>query len=434
MNRIKNIYIIDWLLVDFKGHCFVEATALRDAAEKLGLDARIIANAKADKTTARENNIILQSSDFSLHPPLWIKFLWKCIEVLKGKKEVTDEKNKNGKTSAPVGKINLSWKQNLKLMINKTLLRKLFKSYWIEKTFDDFFRDLPDEPESIYLFQTSSFYMMSNILRGLSRNQLDLRVVFSSHCKLPETEINEILMILENLKLTVEPAFFWSSEIYVKKYIDMGLPAGLLPIPQPGWSKYLNFPTEKNKFLTLSFIGLSAYNKGFHLLPELVKKVRQHFPQQKFQFDIQYSPVPKFDKYYELTASTYSILQNMDVNLISESLDNEAYYGLLSRSDIILQPYQTDSSMPHYASGDTSGILIEAMARGKIPIVPADTWLSMQVETFNSGKIFSGNDDFFSKTIEAVNEFDKLKSVAEANKEYWSRRHCPEQVIKTIIN
>ena len=186
----------------------------------------------------------------------------------------------------------------------------------------------------------------------------------------------------------------------------------------------------------MTFLGHSAYRKGFHLLPELIKKIRNHFPQKKFQFDIQYSIIPKndkYDKYFKIIKSTYSKLQKMDINLISKSLDNEEYYNLLSRADIILMPYQTDVSVQHHVLGGTSGIVLETMARGKIPIVPANTWLSLQVEKFNSGKIFSGNDDFFSKTIEAINEFDTLKPIAEANKEYWSKLHCPEQLIKTIL-
>jgi glycosyltransferase involved in cell wall biosynthesis len=436
MNKVKKIYIIDGFLVDFNGHPFMEATALRDATENLGIDAQIIGSKEANKEIALENNILPLVPDLSFCPPVWLQFFWKCIECLREKNELNVTENQE--ISVPIEKQNLSWKQKLKCMVKKTPLRKLLVSYWLDKPYNNILKNLPKDPDSLYLFQTSSFHTINHVLRELDKNKLDLRIVFSSHANITENDIRKIIALCKKLKLTTAPAFFWSSEIHVKKYHDIGLhSAKLLPIPQPGWSKFLNISNGKNKDFTLTFLGHSAYRKGFHLLPELIKKIRKYFPQKKFQFDIQYSKIPKNDKYDKhtpLIESTYSILQKMDVNLISESLDNEAYYNLLNRADIVLMPYQTDSSSQHHVLGATSGILLETMTRAKIPIVPANTWLSLQLEKFNSGKIFSNNEDFFSKTIEAINEFDSLKSIAEKNKEYWIKLHCPEQVIKTILS
>ncbi|MDD5599773.1 MAG: hypothetical protein PHV82_17645 [Victivallaceae bacterium] len=411
MNTIKKIYIIDIFLTDYRGHYYAEAAALRDGAANLGLDAQIVGSPKLDKETARRENILPLAPDYVFCAPFVFRHLWEFTGFLR--------RNKNPIFAGPKAAV-LS-------------LIRILTSYWFEKPFDDFFRKLPDEPESLYLFQTASFFVINRILHALQKNKPDLKTVFSSHFKMNESEINEIMNQAAKLSPAAAPKFFWSSEIHVKEYHDMGFQAAkLLTIPQPGWRRYLNTPVRKNACLTLTFIGDSAYRKGFHLLPELIEKLRKYFPSQKFRFDIQYSPI-KFSKRSNLIRSSCRRLQKMDVNLITGKLNSASYYDLLNRSDIILQPYQVDSSNPQYRYGGTSGILLEAMARGKIPVVPADTWLSAQVEKFNSGKIFSGNNDFFAKVIEAVNELDSLKAAAESTREYWSKLHNPEHVVKTIL-
>jgi glycosyltransferase involved in cell wall biosynthesis len=410
MNTIKKIYIIDIFLTNYGGHYYAEATALREAAGSLAVKAQIVGSPKVDKLAAAKGKILPLAPDYAFYMPFCFRHFRKFTEFL----------NKNSlfaKTKATM----------------LSLIRK-GTSYWFEKPFDDFFRNIPKEPESIYLMQTSSFFVINRMLCALQKNKLDLKIVFSSHFMMSESEVKEIMTQLQQLNLTIAPKFFCSSEIHVKKYHAMGFQAAeLLTIPQPGWSRYLNMPVQESDCLTLTFVGQSFYRKGFHLLPELVEKLRKHFPEKKFQFDIQYSTI-RFNKRRRLIESTYRRLQKMDVNLITEKLDCDEYYNLLNRSDIVLQPYLLEERNPQYMLGGSSGILLEAMARGKIPVVPANSWLSLQVEKFNSGKIFSGKDDFFSKVIEAVNEFDDLKQIAETNKEYWSKLHCPENLIKTILS
>ena len=403
MNKVKKIYIIDIFLTNYGGHYYVEASALREGAGNLAVDAQIVGSPQIDKEAASKGQILPAGPDYAFYMPFGFRHFRKLIDFFKPK------------------------------ATSLSLLKKL-TSYWFEKPFDDFFRNIPNDSESIYLLQTSSFFVINRMLCALQKNQLDLKIVFSSHFMMSEPEVNEIIAQLQTLNLTTAPKFFFSSEIHVKKYRAMGLhSAELLTIPQPGWSRYLNMQSQEKDCLTFTFLGQSFYRKGFHLLPELVERLRKHFPDKKFQFDIQYSPI-RFNKRSRLIKSTYRQLRKMGVNLITEKLDCDAYYDLLNRSDIVLQPYLLDERYPQYIHGGTSGILLEAMARGKIPIVPANSWLSMQVEKFNSGKIFSGNDDFFSKTIEAVEEFDDLKQIAETNKEYWSKLHCPENLIKTILS
>ena len=208
MNKVKKIYIIDMFLSNFEGHYFVEATALHEASKNLGLDAQIIGNPQIDKEIARKNNILPIAPAFAFYAHLYFNYLWK-------------QKSKKTLFS--------------KLKLDKTPLFKFFTSRWLEKPVDDFLYDLPKEPDSLYLFQTSSFFVISSILRGLLSNKLDLQLVFSLHVKMSEAEISKINRLLEELKLTVTPKFFCSSEIYVKEYHN----TGLIPICIQRYNKYI---------------------------------------------------------------------------------------------------------------------------------------------------------------------------------------------------
>ncbi len=66
------------------------------------------------------------------------------------------------------------------------------------------------------------------------------------------------------------------------------------------------------------------------------------------------------------------------VVLVEYQLDRASYLQTMAAADVLLMPYTPDSH-----SGLTSGILVEAIAAGKVPLVATGTWLADELERFN---------------------------------------------------
>jgi hypothetical protein len=77
------------------------------------------------------------------------------------------------------------------------------------------------------------------------------------------------------------------------------------------------------------------------------------------------------------SSNIHAIPGGIEVQLIDDFLPREVYCEWMQRSDMILLPYDPDS----YAQR-TSGIFVECIAAGKIPIVTEDTWMAKELLKF----------------------------------------------------
>jgi hypothetical protein len=73
-----------------------------------------------------------------------------------------------------------------------------------------------------------------------------------------------------------------------------------------------------------------------------------------------------------------AIPDGMKLELINDALSPSEYAMWLFKSDMILLPYDA-----HYYREETSGIFIEAVVAGKIPVVSDDTWMAFELRKYN---------------------------------------------------
>lgn len=85
MNKIKKIYIIDIFLTNYGGHYYVEASALREGAGNLAVDAQIVGSPQIDEGAASKGQILPIGPDYAFYMPFGFRHFRKLIEFLKPK-------------------------------------------------------------------------------------------------------------------------------------------------------------------------------------------------------------------------------------------------------------------------------------------------------------------------------------------------------------
>ena len=98
-------------------------------------------------------------------------------------------------------------------------------------------------------------------------------------------------------------------------------------------------------------------------------------------------------------------IKPVDVSRITvkyfSNLNKTQYHNFFKKSDFILLPYEQESYKLK-----TSGIFVETIIFGKIPIVTSDTWMANQLKMFNLRELIVDNWGFFklSKLLKDINK------------------------------
>src|SRR5258708_23270671 len=145
-------------------------------------------------------------------------------------------------------------------------------------------------------------------------------------------------------------------------------------IPVPIEPKRFKRPNEliASRPIRIVFLGQARLTKGFHLLPEICRQLRD--ANQDVTFTIQ-CQVGEFDQQHDqkiIAAASQLKKQTSDrVTLIESSIGYEADLQAFPSADVVLLPY---SSQTYRDSA--SAIFVEALAAAKIVVLPADTWMA----------------------------------------------------------
>lgn len=175
------------------------------------------------------------------------------------------------------------------------------------------------------------------------------------------------------------------------------------------------------------FLGHSCMRKGLQFMPTICSAVRSHRPDVTFDVQVNYSPEyplahvfkSLFDK--EIEGVTYH----------SGHLENEQYFSILNSSDIVLFPYDADvyRYMP-------SGLLREAVAAGKVLVIPDGTSLSRQAMSVDAGAV-SFKEFTAEAVVRALNaalaQHDSLRRKAQRAAARWAMAHNPDLFMEQLL-
>ena len=121
-----------------------------------------------------------------------------------------------------------------------------------------------------------------------------------------------------------------------------------------------------------------------------------------------------------LVAAESSQLQpvtgGIEIKLIEDNLNRQEYAHWLSRSDVILLPYDSEAY-----SERTSGIFTECIIAGNIPVVTAHTWMAQELSKYNLEKLiidWENKPGIFEQLKTILNDREILDKIGLMQSEY----------------
>lgn len=245
----------------------------------------------------------------------------------------------------------------------------------------------------------------------------------------------QALKLLSLLDLVRRKVFFYTDteELTAQYSKASALPFKTLPVP---------FDTEALEHamagasvdpegpITIAYFGDARPEKGYQHLPRTLKALYPLAKQGKLRFVLQSN--------FNLPGGEPGIAEARDllarfprdyVELLMDPLPKEGYYEQLSASDIILIPYEASRYKAR-----SSGIFAQALAAGKIPVVPAGTWMANELARlgFKHVYVFGEDKDLVESIRAAIIDFDMAQKEYSAAALAYRANCCPASLLALL--
>ncbi len=179
-------------------------------------------------------------------------------------------------------------------------------------------------------------------------------------------------------------------------------------IPVPVFTKLPKRPFREprpDQPLRVGMLGAPRIEKGFGEIPKIVEKLTGlDFPIEMF---IQISRATKDPRVratnewldqYRLSDQS----NRLPIHLLEGPVDESIYYSWFSEIDTIIFPYQS----PRYKSS-TSGVFMEAIHLGILPIVPKNTWMKHEYD-----KLYN---NILNNSLSFLFKYKSIEKLIDAN-------------------
>lgn len=175
---------------------------------------------------------------------------------------------------------------------------------------------------------------------------------------------------------------------------------------------------------TAGYVGEARANKGFHLLPRLVRRAAEEnirgveFHIHSFAHD----PNSAFVR------RALAGLRHPSVRLYPDEMPAGEYQRFVASLDLVLLPYTLEN---YHAQ--TSGVFAEAMANGSLIVAPRGSWPARQLAEFGGGAAFNPGDaeDFARVTLRVIAERNRFAESTKRVKR-WREFHNPERFLQVM--
>jgi hypothetical protein len=208
-----------------------------------------------------------------------------------------------------------------------------------------------------------------------------------------------------------------------------GLKTAVIPIPHCLPPSEATDVARKEGPLRIVYLGDARDEKGFHLLPDLVDALAdQFFSEARARFVVQGNiSVAGDNPMLSAARERLAAYPPGQVELMAEQLGVAAFHDLVRNADIVLLPYD-----PKAYARRSSGILIQALAAGRVVVVPAQTWLAAQVHP--AASVLFGSDGTLADAVAtAVDDWPRLSKGAQERAELFRAHHDPSRYITQLL-
>lgn len=219
------------------------------------------------------------------------------------------------------------------------------------------------------------------------------------------------------------------SQELIDEYRDINslLQYVLAPIPHARVRGSAAGRPDEHGCVRVGYIGEARENKGFHLLPYLIRRIQKSPLGNKTAFHLHAFTHDQNSRYYRQVVSR---LDAPRVTLYRNKLDDNQYQRFLDRLDVVVLPY---TRVNYHAQ--TSGVLAEAIASGKTVVCPQGTWMARQVREFAAGVTFNPNDheDLANQVVYAIESAREFHEGAGQRANSWVSFHNAERLVACIL-
>ena len=174
----------------------------------------------------------------------------------------------------------------------------------------------------------------------------------------------------------------------------------------------------------VSMIGELRDEKGFDQFSDALPLLKT-----KLKLEVQAGPNKHADE--NLRRCLVSRVKSMDGIVHEYNLSPADYWAAMGRSGIVVCPYR-----PNLYKRRTSGIVIDAIGSGSVPVVPEGTWLSSMVRSYGVGETYQPyTAKALSKTIDHVQEnWDSYRQASAAIASRVRDDYSPGHVAKLLLS
>lgn len=219
------------------------------------------------------------------------------------------------------------------------------------------------------------------------------------------------------------------SQELIDEYRDINsrLQYVLAPIPHAPVHASAAKTRGRDSCTHVGYIGEARENKGFHLLPYLIRRIQRSPLCERVRFHLHAFAHDQYSRFYRQIVSR---LDAPCVTLYRNRLDDEEYQRFLDCLDVVVLPY---TRMNYHAQ--TSGVLAEAIAAGKTVVCPRGTWMARQTVEYSAGVTFNPNDqeDLAHQTMYAIETNLQFREGADRRAESWMSFHNAERLVGQIL-
>jgi hypothetical protein len=180
--------------------------------------------------------------------------------------------------------------------------------------------------------------------------------------------------------------------------------------------------------LVVSYLGDARVEKGFHLLPKLIKDLHSAgWEEDRVKFRIQANlPLAGSIARVAHVKKTLARMEGAGLEILEGPFDSNQYHMLIHSSDVILLPYCTMSYQAR-----SSGIFAEALAAGIPTVYPRGSW--MEECAGDSGSVRFGNsNELSSALIMLLSCYPEYESRSWNFSDDWRKVHSATNLVKSL--
>jgi glycosyltransferase involved in cell wall biosynthesis len=178
----------------------------------------------------------------------------------------------------------------------------------------------------------------------------------------------------------------------------------------------------------LLYLGDARREKGYHHLPDMAERLARSSWAARLRLVVQSNfNVPPGEP--GIAGARARLAALPFVTLLDAPLSQEAYLRWVQEASMVLLPYD-----PRAYLARTSGILAEAICGGTPAVVPAGTWLSMQLQRHGAG-VAAERDDapaLAEAVARGLVRLDELRDRAVARAAEFRAFHHPRRLVDFV--